>query len=221
MQQPSAERIWTAAQQLLRTILNPDIYNLWFAPLQARDLVGEEITLEVANDFCEVWLKDNYLGLIRDVLASAAGQHLKVNFRVAPAKSAPPVNGTEVPADAKAKSSPIKPAGHKSAEHGFNPKNTFDTFVVGSNNTFAHAAALAVSQTPGKVLQPALPLWWCWTWKTHLLQRLASMSSRTSGGPGHLRFEREIHERIHRRDPKQPVGPFSSALSSDRRVPHR
>ena len=106
MQQPSAERIWTAAQQLLRTILNPDIYNLWFAPLQARDLVGEEITLEVANDFCEVWLKDNYLGLIRDVLASAAGQHLKVNFRVAPTKNAPPPNNIEAPAESKTEAEP-------------------------------------------------------------------------------------------------------------------
>ena len=172
MQQPSAERIWTAAQQLLRTILNPDIYNLWFAPLQARDLVGEEITLEVANDFCEVWLKDNYLGLIRDVLASAAGQHLKVNFRVAPTKSAPPVNGTEAPADAKAEPEPDKPTAHKSADHGFNPKNTFDTFVVGSNNTFAHAAALAVSQTPGKSYNPLFLYGGVGLGKTHLLHAI-------------------------------------------------
>jgi len=172
MQQPSAERIWTAAQQLLRTILNPDIYNLWFAPLQARDLVGEEITLEVANDFCEVWLKDNYLGLIRDVLASAAGQHLKVNFRVAPTKSAPPVNGTEVSADAKAEPEPDKPAGHKGADHGFNPKNTFETFVVGSNNTFAHAAALAVSQTPGKSYNPLFLYGGVGLGKTHLLHAI-------------------------------------------------
>ena len=51
MQPPSAERVWTAAQQLLRTIVNPDIYNLWFAPLRATALAEEAITLEVANDF--------------------------------------------------------------------------------------------------------------------------------------------------------------------------
>src|SRR6185503_5006131 len=93
MQQPSAERVWSAAQQLLRTIVNPDIYNLWFAPLRATALAHEEITLEVANDFSELWLKDNYLGLIRDVLASAAGQHLKINFAVATPKIEAPVNG--------------------------------------------------------------------------------------------------------------------------------
>src|SRR6266516_7983108 len=79
----SAEKIWAAAQQMLRTMLNSDIYNLWFAPVRAVALEGEQITLEVANDFCEVWLKDNYLGLIQDVLLHASGQSLKVRFIVA------------------------------------------------------------------------------------------------------------------------------------------
>jgi hypothetical protein len=52
--QSSAENIWTSAQGLLRSMLNADIYNLWFAPLKARSLEGELLTLEVANDFCEV-----------------------------------------------------------------------------------------------------------------------------------------------------------------------
>ena len=66
--QTSAEKIWISAQQMLRSLLNADIYNLWFAPLQASALEGDCLTLDVANDFCEVWLKDNYLGLMRDVL---------------------------------------------------------------------------------------------------------------------------------------------------------
>ena len=80
--QLSAETTWASAQQLLRTLLNPDIYHLWFAPVQATGLDGDCITLEVANDFCEVWLKDNYLGLIRDVLGQVSGQSLTVKFRV-------------------------------------------------------------------------------------------------------------------------------------------
>src|SRR2546423_966200 len=79
----SAEKLWAAAQEMLRTMLNSDIYNLWFAPVQANALEGDQITLEVANDFCEVWLKDNYLGLIQDVLMHACGQPLEVRFKVA------------------------------------------------------------------------------------------------------------------------------------------
>lgn len=174
MQPPSAERIWSAAQQLLRSLLNPDIYNLWFAPLQARDLTHEEITLEVANDFCEVWLKDNYLGLIRDVLASAAGQHLKINFKVVARTDPAHVNGAVDPVkngkDPRPDADPDRPAPQKDLT--FNPKNTFDTFVVGNNNTFAHAAAMAVSQTPGKSYNPLFLYGGVGLGKTHLLHAI-------------------------------------------------
>src|SRR5271168_3947298 len=80
--QPSADTVWGAAQQQLRAMLNTDIYNLWFLPIRAVALEEETLVLEVANDFCEVWLKDNYLGLISDVLAQASGRNLKVKFRV-------------------------------------------------------------------------------------------------------------------------------------------
>src|SRR6266550_7456625 len=84
----SADKIWASAQEMLRTMLNSDIYNLWFGPVRATALDGDQLTLEVANDFCEVWLKDNYLGLIQDVLMHAAGQQLKVKFKVVAAQPA-------------------------------------------------------------------------------------------------------------------------------------
>src|SRR5437879_11019994 len=82
----AVENVWSAAREMLRTMLNPDIFNLWFAPIRATALEGDHLTLEVANDFCEVWLKDNYLGLIQDVLMHASGQSLKVKFKVVATK---------------------------------------------------------------------------------------------------------------------------------------
>src|SRR5947207_12702871 len=78
----SVENVWPAAREMLRTMLNPDIFNLWFAPIRATGLEGDHLTLEVANDFCEVWLKDNYLGLIQDVLMHASGQPRSEERRV-------------------------------------------------------------------------------------------------------------------------------------------
>jgi chromosomal replication initiator protein len=171
MQQPSAERVWTAAQQLLRSIVNPDIYNLWFAPLKATALANDEITLQVANDFCEVWLKDNYLGLIRDVLASAAGQHLRISFAVSSTKADDASHAdTAKSNDGAGESDSDRSAPQK--DLGFNPKNTFETFVVGSNNTFAHAAALAVSQAPGKSYNPLFLYGGVGLGKTHLLHAI-------------------------------------------------
>src|SRR5208283_5813782 len=137
--QPSADVVWGAAQQQLRAMLNTDIYNLWFLPIKAVALDEETLTLEVANDFCEVWLKDNYLGLIHDVLMQASGQNLKVKFRVNPAGA--DSNGLSAP-DALAKAKPLAEPIERNApairELPFNPKNTFENFVVGENNNHAH-----------------------------------------------------------------------------------
>src|SRR5512135_2683034 len=84
MQSP-AERIWVAAQEHLRSMLSGDTYNLWFAPLRASAQENNSLTLEVANDFCEVWLKDNYMGLLQDVIALASGRQLHIKFKVASA----------------------------------------------------------------------------------------------------------------------------------------
>jgi len=171
--QTTAEKIWTAAQDKLREVLNPEIYKLWFAPLRVNSLENDCLTLEVANDFCEVWLQDNYKGLIQDLLAQMAGRSLQVKFHIASArtgtKASQPVEPQKPPAreevDHSERSEPLR-------ELPFNPHNTFDTFVVGNNNTFAHAAALAVAQAPGKSYNPLFLYGGTGLGKTHLLHAI-------------------------------------------------
>ena len=167
----SAEEIWVAAQEMLRTMLTSDIYNLWFAPVRTSALEGDQITLEVSNDFCEVWLKDNYLGLIQDVLMHACGQPLKVKFKVVAAQAGTTSISESKAAKAKAVEESEEPAA-TGRDHGFNPRNTFDAFVVGNNNSFAHAAALAVAQAPGKSYNPLFLYGGVGLGKTHLLQAI-------------------------------------------------
>ncbi len=176
--QSSAEKMWLAAQQLLRTMLNADIYNLWFHPIKAVALEGETLTLEVANDFCEVWLKDNYLGLLNDVLGQVSGQHLKIKFRVG---ATAPTPVAEVKAKAKTAAEPSEKAGTV-REAAFNPKNTFDSFVVGENNNHAHAAAQAVSAAPGKSYNPLFVHGGVGLGKTHLLHAIGQQVGATKKG---------------------------------------
>ena len=82
MMQASADKIWGSAQEHLRSMLSADTYNLWFARLRATALDSSSLVLEVANDFCEVWLKDNYMGLLQDVVALAAGRQVQIKFKV-------------------------------------------------------------------------------------------------------------------------------------------
>jgi chromosomal replication initiator protein len=167
--QSSAERIWDAAQQKLRSMLNENTYHLWFAPLQATALDNEVLTLELANDFSEVWLKENYMDLLQEVLATTSGLPLRVKFHVNPSCAHICRPKPAEPAPVK-EEEPVEPNGNRN--HTFNPTNTFDTFVVGNNNTFAHAAAIAVAQAPGKSYNPLFVYGGVGLGKTHLLHAI-------------------------------------------------
>src|SRR5438105_3466427 len=168
--QASADKIWTAAQEQLRSLLSADTYNLWFAPLRPCAYDESSIVLEVANDFCEVWLKDNYMSLIQDVLAVASGEKLQVRFKVA-AGSAHAVTPVALPSRSKSAEA-VAERISASQDLNFNPKNKFDTFVVGNNNNFAYAASLAVAQAPGKSYNPLFLYGGVGLGKTHLLHAI-------------------------------------------------
>src|ERR1035438_7129048 len=101
--QLSAEKIWNSARQLLRSKLNNDTYNMWFAPLRACAIDGNNVTLEAANEFSGVWLKDNYLSLLQDAFAVAAGRQLQVKFKIATGNAPAPSASASAPAPVKTK----------------------------------------------------------------------------------------------------------------------
>ena len=170
--QQSAEKIWSSAQEHLRSKLSADTYNMWFAPLRACAIDAHHVTLEAANEFCEVWLKDNYLGLLQDAVAIAAGRQLQIQFK------APTGTGSLTPAAPVTVSAPkLKAAVARdrvagNGEPHFNPKNTFESFVVGNNNNFAFAAAKAVAEAPGKSYNPLFLYGGVGLGKTHLLHAI-------------------------------------------------
>ena len=170
--QISAEKIWHSAQDHLRAKLSQDTFNMWFAPLRASAMDGGQIILEAPNEFCEVWLKDNYLSLMQDAVAVAAGCKLQVKFKAGlPAVPAAPTKPTPPPQKTKAAESATERI-HSNGDLHFNPKNTFDTFVVGNNNNFAYAASKAVAETPGKAYNPLFLYGGVGLGKTHLLQAI-------------------------------------------------
>jgi chromosomal replication initiator protein len=198
--QLSAETIWRSAQEQLRSMLAADTYNLWFAPLRAAGFEGDSIVLEVANDFCEVWLKDNYQGLLQDVLSHAGARQLRAKFIVAhgqPASIHAPAKKTEPVSKPK----PAAPAPERNGINGewaFNPKNTFDTFVVGNNNNFAYAAAKAVAEAPGKSYNPLFLYGGVGLGKTHLLHAIGQHVTGNKKGArvGYVSSEKFTNEYI-------------------------
>ncbi len=170
----NAQKIWVQAQQQL-SALSAETYNLWFASIRATGLEQNTLQLEVANDFHEVWLKENYLTLLQDAVTHASGRRLQVKFKTASGRvelPAPITTKTARVAAAAAASAVEKPVTTGNGDFHFNPKYTFDTFVVGNNNNFAHAAALAVAQSPGKSYNPLFFYGGTGLGKTHLLHAI-------------------------------------------------
>jgi len=189
--QESAEAIWSGALDVLRSLLKQDIFDLWFRPIKPVSFEPDsaKIELAVANDFSGFWLSENYGQIICEALATAAGKQLGFEFvtleresgekgvdRRGDAQQEEVVLGREVkpPAEEAAprtqssepKKKPIQ------SEFIFNPNNTFSTFVVGDNNHFAHAAAMAVAQSPGKAYNPLFLYSGVGLGKTHLLHAI-------------------------------------------------
>ncbi len=153
---------------------------MWFAPLRACAIDGNNVTLETANEFSGVWLKDNYLSLLQDAFAVAAGRQLQVKFKIATGNA--PAPSASAPASVKTKAPESAHERPANSELHFNPKNTFESFVVGNNNNFAYAAALAVAQAPGKSYNPLFLYGGVGLGKTHLLHAIGQHVSGNKKG---------------------------------------
>ena len=198
----TAENIWQSAQEHLRAKLSADTFNMWFAQLRAHAIDSHQFTLEVPNEFCEVWLKDNYVSLIQDAVAVAAGCKLAVKFKSANPMGAAPVSpSTPRPVTHAPKPKTHEPAAervHNNGDLHFNPKNTFDTFVVGTNNNFAYAAAKAVAEAPGKAYNPLFLYGGVGLGKTHLLQAIGQhvVASKKGARVAYVSSEKFTNEYI-------------------------
>ena len=189
-----ADKIWDSAQALLRTMVNPETFNLWFAPLRPLVLDKDLLVLEVGDDFCEVWLKENYMGLLQEVVSQGAGQPVKVKFQI----GKNPGHGVSSPAVASRLAPAASEPSLLNRELLLNPKNTFETFVVGETNNHAHAAALAVAQSPGKSYNPLFLVGGVGLGKTHLLHAIGQhvVSHRKGAKVSYVSSEKFTNEYI-------------------------
>ena len=199
----TAQALWSAAQDALRGMLKTEIYALWFAPIQPVSLKGETLTLGVADEFCEMWLKDNYLDLLRSVVSRAAVKPMDLAFTVvAPVAAAlpgtPPVPAAVEEPEPAEDAAPSAPTAPRPGEPLLNPGYTFSTFVVGNNNEFAHSASLAVAQNPGKTFNPLFLLGGVGLGKTHLLHAIGHqmMAQKKNAKVAYLSCEKFTNEFI-------------------------
>ena len=176
----STEAIWTQAKETLQSMVNPDLFNLWFDPIKLVTIKKSTAILLAPNEFCAVWLKDNYKEILQDVLSHITSSKLSVQFEIGLDTASKQCSSESTDTESKFKKNTkatktkttTRTKSADSSEKLFNPKNTFSTFVVGDNNSFAHAAALAVAQSPGRSYNPLFLYGGVGLGKTHLLHAI-------------------------------------------------
>jgi len=163
----TAAEIWRKACVHLKDLLHPDVYSRWIAVIEPKSLANHTLTLAVDNNFYQTWLEENYLPLIQTAVASVCGSELTIEFCVAK-KAPPPGREPEAPSRAVRRPGPKRVA----AGPVLNPRFTFEHFIVGPSNHFAHAAALAVAQAPARAYNPLFVYGGTGLGKTHLMQAI-------------------------------------------------
>jgi chromosomal replication initiator protein len=164
--------LWTAVADRIRDDLSPMVFGAWFSTTRAIALHGDVLEGGVANEFTRAWIEGHFAELVRRA-ATAADPGVSVRFRVADGESqpsAPAGSERDRPGKSEAKSGRRRRA--EPAEP-LRSKYTFGSFVIGSSNRFAHAAALAVAEAPGQAYNPLVIYGDTGLGKTHLLQAIA------------------------------------------------
>lgn len=158
--------LWHKVLQSLKEKVNPQSFDTWIKPIKPLSMTDDGLKIQVPNRFFQDWIQDNYLSLIKNSLFQETEQHLSVNFVINPQKEIIPQPETQ-------RDQPIAPPS-TSSKSPFNPKYSFDSFVVGPSNQFANAACLAVANLPGKNYNPLFIYGGVGLGKTHLLHAIGS-----------------------------------------------
>ena len=173
----SYRKIWEQIASEIQPRVSADAFQRWFAALELVQADEITLTFQVPNTIYQLWIESNYLSLVQSAILAVLGGPREIKFWVADngkpggigEPRIEPVSETPQPiiADQEAE---------VASNHGMNPRNTFDTFVVGSNNQFAHAAALAVAQSPSKTYNPLFIYGGVGLGKTHLMQAIGQQA---------------------------------------------
>ncbi len=182
-----ADKLWKKVLHVLREEVNPQIFNTWFEPLSPVELDDNNFILETPHAFIRDWIEENYIATLSRTVQNLSGKNISVqiliNEQAAPeshVKLHPPDKDTGQKREA-ALSAPTGDQvptkdGQPANNGGLNPIYTFDSFVVGSSNQFAHAAALAVAENPARSYNPLFIYGGVGLGKTHLMHAIGHLA---------------------------------------------
>jgi chromosomal replication initiator protein len=173
----SYRKIWEQIASEIQPRVSADAFQRWFAALELVQADELALTFQVPNTIYQLWIESNYLSLVQSAILAVLGGPREIKFCVADNGKPGGLCEPRLEAVSEAPQPIIADQEAEAASnHGMNPRNTFDTFVVGSNNQFAHAAALAVAQSPSKTYNPLFIYGGVGLGKTHLMQAIGQQA---------------------------------------------
>ncbi len=157
------DTVWLSARSNIEKVLTPQNFTNWIKPIRVHSLRNDILLLQVPDGYFRDWIRENYLGLIQEAISSVSSSPLQVELKVVTSMAPPPPQDT-----------PREPITQERQERAdpptiLNPFYTFESFVCGAGNRFAHAAAQAVGDKPGTNYNPLFIYGGVGLGKTHLL----------------------------------------------------
>lgn len=160
--------IWNVFLEAVRAKINKQSYETWFAPTKLLSSDDTSLTIEVPNNFSKEWLEKHYASLITETLMVLQNKYMGIKFVVS---ENAPLLLTNAP-----KEQIQKQVYNNNLIAGLqlNPKYTFENFIVGHSNRFAHGACVAVAEAPAKSYNPVFIYGGVGLGKTHLLHAIGN-----------------------------------------------
>jgi len=180
---------WQKILDTIRRRVSPQQYATWFQHLKAVEQTPGEIMVRVPNRFFKEWLSQNYRDVIEGAVEDVTGRASVITFAIDESVRVP---GSET------RAADAAPSSTQLQSMNLNEDYTFDSFVVGPSNQLAHAAARAVSASPGKTYNPLFMFGSVGLGKSHLLQAICHdlLSTRTASRVAYLSCETFVNEFI-------------------------
>lgn len=164
------KELWEKTLNILKGELTEVSFNTWIKSAEPISIVNNSIRLGVPNEFTKDILEKRYKDLLKNAIKLISSKSYDIEFTTmiedAADKDIPLDNSSNITST----SSSVKPNDEMSAI--LNPKYTFDSFVIGNSNRFAHAASLAVSESPAKAYNPLFIYGGVGLGKTHLMHAI-------------------------------------------------
>jgi chromosomal replication initiator protein len=165
--------LWTQAVAEIKERIGRQNYETWIKPIGFISRNKNEICLDVPNKFFRDWLTEHYLAQIQEILSTLAKHDVKVVFEIN--------EKTNRPANAEKGVKREERERVQKSNSNLVPKYTFQNFVVGASNQFAHAACVAVANQPGEHYNPLFIYGGVGLGKTHLVNAIGHQSAQRSG----------------------------------------